>query len=105
MRRGKRRVKRGKGLSFNNDRCLDILYERQHGKCHYCKTAMTLPPVNRSEREFISEREASVDHLLPKSRGGSNSRFNLVAACRSCNNRKGSWSADEFIAILAVDRR
>ena len=31
----------------------------------------------------------TVDHVIPKSKGGTDSWENLVAACVSCNNRKG----------------
>ncbi|MDH3250879.1 MAG: HNH endonuclease [Acidimicrobiia bacterium] len=32
----------------------------------------------------------SIDHVIPKSRGGQNTWDNVVAACRRCNVRKGS---------------
>ena len=37
-------------------------------------------------------RATTVDHLKPKSRGGSNLRSNLIPACRECNHSKGSQS-------------
>ena len=33
--------------------------------------------------------ELTLDHVLPRSRGGASSWENLVAACRRCNNFKG----------------
>ena len=44
------------------------------GLCAYCRC----------------ERATTVDHLKPKSRGGSSLRSNLVPACQSCNHSKGS---------------
>jgi len=44
------------------------------GLCAYCRC----------------ERATTVDHLKPKSRGGSSLRSNLVPACHSCNHSKGS---------------
>ena len=32
----------------------------------------------------------SADHVFPRSRGGLTVERNLVAACRSCNSRKGA---------------
>jgi 5-methylcytosine-specific restriction protein A len=32
----------------------------------------------------------TVDHLIPKARGGTDDDGNLVAACRPCNSAKGS---------------
>lgn len=38
------------------------------------------------------------DHKIPKSRGGRNTRDNIVPACEPCNNLKGSRTVAEFIA-------
>lgn len=32
----------------------------------------------------------SLDHVIPKSRGGSGEQWNLVTLCQPCNERKGS---------------
>jgi hypothetical protein len=37
-----------------------------------------------------------VEHLIPKSRGGSDRASNLVIACDPCNKRKGTRTAEEF---------
>jgi 5-methylcytosine-specific restriction endonuclease McrA len=39
--------------------------------------------------EPIPHHLATVDHVLPKARGGKSTWENLVAACQRCNNRKG----------------
>ena len=39
--------------------------------------------------------ELTVDHVMPRSRGGEDSWENLVAACLSCNNRKGDRTPEE----------
>ena len=46
------------------------------GLCAYCRC----------------NRATTVDHLKPKSRGGSSLRSNLIPACGSCNADKGSES-------------
>ena len=40
-------------------------------------------------------RELTLDHVVPKHRGGKHSWDNLVSACRSCNHRKGGKGLDE----------
>jgi 5-methylcytosine-specific restriction endonuclease McrA len=45
----------------------------------------------------------TMDHVVPKSRGGPDTWENLVAACVPCNNRKGSRTPDE--AGMALRRR
>ena len=44
------------------------------GLCAYCR----------------ERRATTVDHLRPRSKGGSSLRSNLVPACHSCNHAKGS---------------
>lgn len=39
--------------------------------------------------------ELTVDHVLPKSRGGRSTWENLVAACRPCNLKKGGRTPEE----------
>lgn len=38
----------------------------------------------------------TIDHVLPRSRGGQNTWENLVACCRECNNRKGDHTPAEM---------
>ncbi|MDT5016435.1 MAG: hypothetical protein QOD39_2595 [Mycobacterium sp.] len=38
---------------------------------------------------YCGARADSVDHILPRCRGGGDAWFNLVAACQSCNGLKG----------------
>jgi hypothetical protein len=53
------------------------LCEKQQYQCIYCGGALT-------------SQNATLDHVLPISRGGSVSDpANLVASCFSCNNEKG----------------
>ena len=51
------------------------IYMRDKFRCQYCgdKKAAT---------------ELTLDHILPRSRGGDNSPVNIVTACLQCNNRK-----------------
>ncbi len=39
--------------------------------------------------------ELTVDHILPRSRGGNTSWENVVAACGPCNRRKGNRTPEE----------
>src|SRR3954452_5440806 len=44
---------------------------------------------------FCAGRAETVDHLLPRSRGGTDSWLNTVAACWRCNNRKRNRTPEE----------
>ena len=41
-------------------------------------------------------KATTVDHIVPRSRGGPDSWENTVASCRRCNGRKGSRLAEEL---------
>jgi 5-methylcytosine-specific restriction endonuclease McrA len=45
----------------------------------------------------------TVDHVLPRSRGGQHSWHNLVTACNNCNQKKGSLTPEE--AQMALRRK
>jgi hypothetical protein len=64
--------------------------EQQDMRCYYCACAMSLARG--------LPHTATVDHMTPKSLGGSNRRANLVAACHRCNDLKGAMTVDAFQA-------
>jgi 5-methylcytosine-specific restriction endonuclease McrA len=55
---------------------------RDHNTCQYCGRVHT-------------PGELTLDHVIPKSKGGHSNWDNLVACCKRCNNRKGSSLPDE----------
>ncbi len=59
---------------------------------------------DRFRCQYCSSREQlTIDHVLPKSRGGRDAWENLVTACTPCNNRKGNRTPDE--AGMALIRK
>ncbi len=54
---------------------------RDGHKCVYCGSSENL----------------TVDHVRPKSKGGTDTADNLVTACRPCNQAKGSMHVDVFM--------
>jgi 5-methylcytosine-specific restriction endonuclease McrA len=58
------------------------IYTRDRFRCQYCGAKKTAS-------------ELTLDHILPRSRGGDNSPINVVTACLKCNNRKGDRTPDE----------
>ena len=59
------------------------LIKRQKNRCHWCREPMT----NGGPSD---PRSATLDHVVPKSKGGGGNIENLVAACQECNRRRGS---------------
>ena len=59
----------------------EYILEKWQRRCAYC-----------GAREVPLE----IEHIVPKSRGGSNRASNLTLACHACNQRKGQQTAAEF---------
>lgn len=59
----------------------EYLLEKFGRKCAYCG-ATNMP--------------LEIEHIIPKSRGGSNRASNLTLACNACNQCKGNKTAEEF---------
>ena len=68
----------------------EYLLEKWQRKCAYCK---------------VTGIPLEIEHITPKSRGGSNRVSNLTLACHTCNQNKGNKTATEFgfpkIQVLA----
>ena len=60
------------------------LYEAQSGNCAGCK-------------EHFDSRHLEVDHILPKSKGGSDHKSNLQLLCGSCNRIKGDRTQEYLL--------
>jgi 5-methylcytosine-specific restriction endonuclease McrA len=52
-----------------------------------------------------SSRDLTIDHVMPKHRGGRHEWENLVTACRACNHRKGSKTLAEARMALRREPR
>jgi len=51
---------------------------------------------------YCGRRADTIDHVVPRSRGGTHTWDNCVAACRTCNSRKADRLLDELGWTLAV---
>ena len=68
----------------------DLIFGQQKGQCK--GTGFEI---------FFSE--SSVDHVLPKSKGGSDELGNLIVMCSACNNLKGDKSLGEYLEDIELD--
>lgn len=74
------------------------LWRVQDGRCHYCRGEMIRPEHDRTPSGSRRPGKlATRDHLLPRSRGGSDQPHNLVLACSTCNAKKGDRTEEEFL--------
>jgi len=64
------------------------IYLRDNYTCQYCRKS--------------SASKLTIDHIIPKSRGGRESWDNMVVCCMRCNRRKGDRSLEEAEMKLAT---
>lgn len=58
------------------------IYARDENRCQYCG-------------QKFSSSELSIDHVIPRSRGGKSTWRNVACSCLRCNVRKGGRPPDE----------
>lgn len=61
------------------------LIRRHGGRCTYCNNPVTLG-------DETAPTYATIDHIVPQSKGGRDTLDNLTLACHACNQRKGDGS-------------
>ena len=66
------------------------LFGLQEGVCNGCRIAFPF-------------RNFTVDHVIPRSRGGTDHIDNLQRLCGACNSKKGNRTQAELIAALRKD--
>jgi 5-methylcytosine-specific restriction endonuclease McrA len=66
------------------------VFARDRHTCQYCG---------------MVTHDLTIDHVVPRHRGGKHEWENLVAACRRCNHRKGSKTLAEAHMYLGREPR
>lgn len=81
------------------------IYERDDWHCVWCMCPVERPRLPEDGILVRSGdiRQASVDHVIPRSRGGSNNAGNLITCCAQCNTKRRNKSVEEFARELAFD--
>lgn len=59
----------------------EFMLEKWQRRCAYC---------------HLASDQFEIDHIIPRSRGGSNRLSNLALACHRCNQDKGDRTAEEY---------
>lgn len=59
------------------------IFHRDDGKCIYCKIELTL-------------NNFTIEHVIPKAKGGLNDWYNCRVSCSSCNQLKGDKTLEEL---------
>ena len=79
---------------------------------HSAERPWKIPPVSRKEilrrdenqcQYCGNRKQLTIDHVIPRSRGGKHTWNNVVIACATCNGRKGNKTPTEAKMALFKD--
>lgn len=71
------------------------LARRDGWRCHYCEAPLGWGHEN--------VQQPQVEHVVPRSQGGSNRMANLVLACASCNQAKHARTPSQWLGRQCCD--
>lgn len=63
------------------------IFKRDQNQCQYCGARKAL----------------TIDHIIPKSKGGKTNWVNLITACHHCNTKKGNRTPEQADMALRQD--
>lgn len=58
------------------------LYIRDNYTCQYCSTKVIICP---DSSKIFPKNAATLDHIIPRSKGGTDEDYNLITCCNKCN--------------------
>ena len=72
------------------------LWAEQKGRCIYCDRRMSRPTPDGP----LPDKAATLDHIYPRCKGGTDHIDNLALACNRCNVAKGCLMPEAWIERL-----
>lgn len=69
-------------------------------RCCYCKLRTVMAPHRGKLDHFGDTLYATLDHIVPTSKGGADAPDNWDLACQICNRLKDNMSAAEYRKML-----
>ena len=107
-KRERRRLRKYDIEIIDYDITLDDLYKRDNGTCHLCNEPCDWDDYSRRDGAFIvGPSYPSIDHLVPRSKGGAHSWDNIKLAHHYCNtiknnNEEVEDTSTEYQRIMAL---
>lgn len=104
----------GKGYSVHSPSVVLLVPEQIRLTMTATERVWKVPPVNRREvlrrdkhacQYCGSTKQLTLDHVIPRSKGGKHSWDNVVIACEPCNSRKGDRTPQQAGMILRTKPR
>lgn len=84
---------------YDDDITIQGLIARDGNKCYLCNKEVEF------NNDSCSPRYPNIEHIKPRSKGGTHSYDNVKVACRDCNVRKGTRYVGVFIGELNARKK
>jgi 5-methylcytosine-specific restriction endonuclease McrA len=85
---------------------LSVYYRVPHKRVILSRKNILRRDSNRCQYCGRGDLPLTIDHVVPRTRGGDESWENLVCACMKCNNKKGDRTPEEAgLKLLSMPRR
>jgi 5-methylcytosine-specific restriction endonuclease McrA len=68
--------------------------------CQICKVKMHISEAMKDGHGKI----ITIDHNIPRCRGGKDNLNNYLIMCKTCNNKKGGFTMEEFELITKYEK-
>jgi len=81
-----------KQKKFGKATDFEVVWLAAAGRCVYCLKHVWAYNIPLAEGNY----SGTIDHVVPRGKGGPNALDNKVCACRLCNNLKSDKSVEEF---------
>lgn len=94
MSRGLNAGNRNQGSNWASNAKRTKIHNRDGWRCAWCRCVVAR--YGDPDRIRLHRAIATVDHVIPRCKGGSNDIRNLVTSCMACNRQRGGMS---FVAM------
>lgn len=98
-------VKLNRALWIDDDTILLTISRRDFAKKREQKIKIDHRICYICDRLIPDHESATIDHVLPKTLGGTDDDWNLRCCCRRCNHHKAGLSLDYFIQQVKANRQ
>jgi len=68
-----------------------------HKRCHYCCIQLNY--------YYGYKNSATVEHIIPKSKGGTLRKVNCLVVCKTCNEKRKNKNFKDFVSGSRFPRR
>lgn len=79
------------GMHWIRDEKRLAIYSRDGFACAYCGLSI----------ENEDGAKLTLDHITPRSKGGTNGTKNLVTCCHACNSSRGNKNMSEWLPVVS----